>query len=280
MFNLGAVYPAALNLFDATGAPVNVTTITLVITLPDLTTFAPLVQNPPPVTGQYTYAYITTQPGRHTVQWNTVNPVTSYSDVFDVAEAVPPSIISLSDAKQALAIPQSYTDDDDELRGKLMALTKLVEDYKHRVYAQRVITEFFNWAPLQVPWQSTNLRLTYTPVLALQSLVTLNPSGVATTTYDVVNNLYTDLDTGLVTVINGPPLAGRMRAIYSCGMTIIPYNIMEGSKVALQFLWQVRRGPGGLSGVTGPEELSDFRHYQALPRKVRDYLGPPYPTVM
>ena len=99
------------------------------------------------------------------------------------------------------------------------------------------------------------------------------------TTYDTVNDMWTDPESGLVHRVGGVPFAGRMQASYTAGMTVIPENVIEGARVLLQAVWETRRGPGGVNGVVGPEEMSDFRHFTALPRKVMDWLGPPRPVV-
>jgi hypothetical protein len=280
MFELGSVYPAALDVLDQNRQPVNPATATLTITLPDQTTVTPAVTNPPAVTGQLRYPFLTTQPGRHLVNWSTTGPVTAWSDVFDVMEAAPPAIISLADAKQTLSIDPSYTDDDDELRSKLRGVTTGIERYMRTVYAYRQISETFQRPVMGIPWAASSaLRLTYVPVIKLTGLVTISPQNVVTTTYDPVNNMWTDPETGLVHVYAGPPLAGRLQATYTAGMTIIPNNVLEGARVLLQAVWETRRGPGGLNGVIGPEEMADFRHFTALPRKVTDWLGPPRPVV-
>ena len=280
MIELGAVYPAALNITDQNGQPANPATASLVITQPDQTTVTCTITLPPAVTGQLRYAFPTAQPGRHLVNWSTTSPVTAYTDVFDVLEAAPPALLSLADAKQTLSMDPAYTADDDELRSKIRAITSSIERVMHTVYAYRTVTETFFRPVMGVPWLApAQLRLTFVPVIALNSLVTMSPQGVVTTTYDTVNNLWTDPETGLVHLLNGPPFAGRLIAGYTAGYKIIPTHIIEGSRVLLQHVWESRRGPGGLGGVVGPEEMADFRHYTALPRKVQDFLGPPRPVV-
>ena len=280
MFELGSVYPAALNVYNQDQQPANAAAVALAITLPDQTISTPVVANPPAVTGQYAYPFLTTQPGRHLVNWTTTNPSTAWSDVFDVLEAAPPSLFSLADAKQTLAIDPDYTDDDDELRSKIRAVTSSIEKYMRTVYAYRQVVEPFDRPKMAVPWMlPSSLRLTFVPVIKLTGLVTLSPQNTVTTTYDTVNDMWTDAESGLVHRIGGPPFAGRLQATYTAGYQIIPNHILEGGRVLLQAVWETRRGPGGLNGVIGPEEMSDFRHFTAMPRKVTDFLGPPRPVV-
>jgi hypothetical protein len=279
-FDLGSIYPAAVNLTDANGNPVNATSVTLTITLPDTSTVTPTVTNPPATTGAYQLQYLTVQPGRHLVRWVFTGPNSSYTDVFDVKEANPPSIISLADAKQQLGILPSNTTDDDEIRMWMAATTKSIEDYKHEVTAQRTIVEIFGYPNTYAGFGQflgfgPNVRVMHIPVIALQSIVAEN----GTLTWTIPGNIDVETFSGLLTVINGPPITGRVVITYTAGYQIMPYNYILGARMLLQHMWETRRGPGGQSGVTGPEELADFRHYTSLPRKVTEMLGPPRPVV-
>lgn len=280
MFELGSIYPAALDVLDENGQLANPSSAVLAITQPDQTVATPAITLPPPVTGQLRYPFLTAQPGRHLVRWVTTGPVTAYTDVFDVLPAAPPALFSLADAKQTLQIPASNTTDDDELRGKIRAITTSIEQYKNTAYAYRQVTEYFTRPNMSPPWNlPVKLRLTTIPVITLTSLVTLNPDGSVVTDYLPASNLQVDGATGLVSRLAGPPFAGRLQAVYTAGMTVIPENILEGGRILLQFVWESRRGPGGLNGVIGPEEMSDFRHFTGKPRKVMDLLGPPMPAI-
>lgn len=284
MFELGDVYPAALDVFDENQQPVNPATVSLVITQPDQTTVDCTVANPPAVAGKLRFPFLTAQPGRHLVRWVLTVPNKSYTDVFDVLDAAPAAILSLADAKQTLSMDPSYTGDDDELRAKLRAVTRSVERYMRTVYAYRTVTEIIERPRVGVPWlMTTALRLTYVPVIpvagSITSLVTLNPDGSVVTTYNPAD-MWVDPESGLLHRLAGPQFAGRMQAVYPAGMRVIPENVLEGSRVLLQAVWETRRGPGGVNGVVGPEEMSDYRHFTALPRKVMDWLGQPRPVVM
>jgi hypothetical protein len=290
MYEIGQVYPAAVNTYDQNSNPVDAETVFLTITQPDMTQVTPVVTNPPAVTGQYTWPFPIVQAGRHAVNWQTINPNTAWSDVFDVVAAQSDAIISLADCKQTLSIDAANTDDDDELRAKLRAVTHSIQLYMHTQYVPVQVTEWHNWPAHLIPWERPRLRLgsgstvlppggQAVPIMSFSSLITYGPQNQVVTTYDTVNSMTVDRETGLVTVFNGPPLAGRMQAIWTAGMTVIPGNVIEGSKVLLQALWESRRGPGGLNGVIGPEEMADFRHYTGMPRKVMELLGQPRPVV-
>jgi hypothetical protein len=291
MIELGAVYPAAVNLFGSNGQPVNAATVTLTITQPDGTTITPAVTNPPAVTGQYQYPFVTAQAGRHTVSWTFTGPVEVYRDIFDVNPATVNAIISLADAKQTLGMDPAVTDDDTELLAKLQAITTSIQLYMHTQYVPVQLTEWHSWPAQMIPWERPKLRLgagtlvnppadvQLLPVASLQSLITYGPQNQVVTTYDTVNNMYVDSQTGLVHVYNGVPLAGRMQAMFTVGLPVVPWNVIEGGKMLIQHIWESRRGPGGVNGLIGPEELADFRHFTSLPRKVTEMLGPPRPVV-
>jgi hypothetical protein len=281
VINLGSAAPLSLNVYDQNGNPANATTVLLTITQPDTTTLTPAVTNPPATAGAYFPAvpFVPTQPGRHLVSWVTTAPNTGYTDTFDVAEANPPSILSLADIKQQLGILPANTADDAELLQWGYTTTQIIENYKHEVIAQRTIAEIHGY-PNTLPFTGyidygPQLRLQYPPIIALVSAVAENGSY----TWTIPGNFDVDAYTGLITCINGPPIAGRVILTYTAGYVIVPYNYLIGCRMLLQHLWESRRGPGGASGMMGPEELSDFRHYTSLPRKVTEMLGPARPVV-
>ncbi len=277
MLDLGGIYPAALNVSDQNGNPTNATTITLTITQPDGTTVTPVPLNP--VTGQYTYSYQTVQAGRHLVRWVTTVPSTGYTDVFDVAEAQPPAILSLAQAKTQLQIDPANTEDDVELREYLNAVTAAIENYKNEVIVRRTIVESHTFSLFTWNFASPRLRLWEIPVIQLVSVISNDP-GTSSFSWDVVNALSVDTSTGIITVLNGPPISGDVTCTYIAGYVIVPYNYLLGAKIALQHIWETRRGVGGLGGAVGPEELHiAVGHAYVLPKKAIEALGAPMPAV-
>jgi hypothetical protein len=283
VIEVGDVYTAVLPpLLNSAGVPVNATSVTLTITLPDGTTASPAVTNPPAVTGSYLATYTITQAGRHTLDWVVTSPNSSYTDVFEVAPQPPIGLVSLADAKRQLGIDPTYTDDDDELRSWIAAMTGPVELHKNEVIVQRQFT--FTWEQRCSGWK---FRLFKLPVVQLISL-----TGIiwgTTTTYvsapiaagTTSGGYFIDPDTGIVKqILAGPSLSGYVTAVWTAGYSVIPQHYQNAAMMLLQALWETRRGPGGVGGVIGPEELADYRHYEALPRKVRELLGPARPVVL
>lgn len=271
MIDLGAAYPVAVDIFDDNGNPVNVAEITLMITLPDGTAVTPTVPNPPEVTGQYRYTYVTTKPGWHAVRVVTTDPTTAWTDDFDVKEAAPPSIVSLSDAKAFLGIDAGDTSQDDELRAWLAGTTQAVEMASNEVIARRqfTFTEYNRSAH--------TLRLWKVPVISLDSLAAADDDRI----WDVTSDVRVDTETGLVRLIKGQSLRGWLTVTYTAGYQVVPYNVMQASLVLLQHVWETQRGPGTIGGgVIGPEEAGDIKQMYMLPRKVREWLGPARPSVI
>lgn len=287
MFDLGTDYPAALDVFNSSGVLVDPQTATLTITLPDGTTTSPTVPLPSTVAGQLRVTYRPTMPGRHLVRWVCTVPDVGFTDAFDVAEASPPMIISLAMAKKTLQIDPSDTDDDDEIREMLFGITKAVENYKDEAIAFRQVTgeshqyDLWSWS-----WQTPRMKLDVQPVITLTSLT--SQDGVVNwlaadgpiAAGSVGHNLYIEPSTGIITVVRGTPITGWVIAGYTVGYQIIPYNYIQGAKVFLQWVWESRRGPGGLGGVVGPEELHTVAaHPYLIPRKAQDWFGPQFPAV-
>jgi hypothetical protein len=287
VFDLGSMYPAALDVFNSSGVLTDPQTVTLTITLPDGTTVSPVVTLPSTVAGQLRYNYQTVQAGRHLVRWVTQNPNVAYTDAFDVAEAAPPMILSLAMAKKQLQIDPANTTDDDEIREMLMGITKAVENYKDEAIAFRQITaeshqfDLWSWS-----WQVPRMILDWKPVITLTNLTSEDGAvnwltGGPIAANQVGRELYIDGSTGIITVVRGTPITGWVMASYTVGYQVIPYNYIEGAKVMFQYLWESRRGPGGLSGVVGPEELHAMSggHPYLIPRKAQEWFGPQFPAV-
>lgn len=272
MFDLGSAYPAEFAVLGGAEAPVNAEQVTLTITLPDGTAVTPDVPNPPPVTGQYRVSYVTTMPGRHMVRWVATDPAQAFTDVFDVAPADIPSIVSLKDAKEFLGIRPDETDDDDELRRWLAGTTEVIERVLDETIARRQYTE--------TAWNEhpRSLRLFKVPVLSLDALA----SADGQRTWDpVAGEVRVDRDTGLVRLIRGPHLYGDITASWHAGYQVVPYHVMQGALVLLQHVWETQRGMGTVGGgVIGPEEAGDMRQMYMLPRKVREWLGEPRPAII
>lgn len=259
-FDLGALVPLSFEVRDASNVLVNATTVTLVITLPDLTTTTPTVTNPPSVTGKYQYDYATVQAGVHKVRWTTASPQTGYTDVFDVQAASSPGFLSLADGKAQLN--KGSVVDDAELRTFIAASCAIVERYVGPV-GVRTVTEQacgYQWA------------LTSYPVVSLTSVTPVYSGLVSWAVGDLVVS-----QAGVVSHGLGLDLGGPYNVVYKAGDTQVSPNIGLAARIILQHLWATQRGGssrpgmGGGGGVDLVEQQLALQGF-AIPRRAKELL--------
>lgn len=228
---------------DPGGALTTADAVTVTIGLPDgTTTTAAATETATP--GRYQADHATTQPGRHTVRWLFTTPGHAFTDQFDVREAAPPAILSLTDAKAHLRL--TPTTHDDELRTWIEATTKAVEWFVGPVVV-RTVTEDHDMR------QAATLALRQTPVLELTAIAPVLSGGTTYTTGDV------DVDavTGVVQLTAGGYLCGPLRVTYTAGRRIIPANIAAAARIILQHLWRTQQGPGRPQIGTGDYDVTE-----------------------
>lgn len=242
-YDLGATARLTGECRDPGGALASAVTAVVTVTLPDETTVTPAVTEDPDTAGKYWADYVTTVPGRHSVRWVWSGPAAAYTDVFDVQEQAPPTILSLRDARAHLNKISST--DDDEVRFWNVAATRAVEHFVGPVVARSFTEEHQVRNALAVV-------LHQTPVLALTAVDSVMTGGDAYT----VDSLHVDLDTGEVLRLDGGLLSGRLRITYRAGRTVIRENLTAAARIILEHLWLTQRGNrGGLAG--GGQDLSD-----------------------
>lgn len=191
-YDLGAAVPLRMTVLDGAGEAVNATTVALAITLPDGTSAAPVVANPPADTGVYAYDYPSVQQGRHVVRWTTTGPATGYVDVFYLRSGEPSALVSLADVKNHLNIKAENTDNDGELQDAIDTASDVVESIVGSL-ARRTVTETYsgNGTP--------GLALRRPPVISVTSVTVegavLDPSGYSLSDAGVLYRVsgYTDL---------------------------------------------------------------------------------------
>lgn len=261
------------------GYPQTATTATVSITQPDGTVAGPFTVAP--VLGALTYAYPTTQAGRHSVRWLCAGPdVEAFADGFEVADADPGFIISLSDVKAQLNIKSSLS--DEELRTWLGAATEIVEHFCGSMVV-RSYTESHSGG-------KSSLALYHTPVLAVTAIteyigtvaynLTLQPVGQATSAYGYSLDYP---EAGIVTrrsTSSWPmpfmPGTGNVTVTYTAGRPIIPYSVQSAARIIVQHLWTTRRGamplpaaPAETSVVPGIEYAVPVKAIELMERYER-----------
>lgn len=273
MIDLGDLVPLAVSVKDMNGNPVNANTVTLTITLPDLTVVTPVV-SAPSVTGQYEYDYFPTQVGRHQVRWVTVGPQASYEDTFDVRDSASRSIISLAEAKQHLNMTTST--DDEEVREMIEAVTNVIERHRGEVIARRSITET---QPMG-SWRRIVLRCH--PVIAVTAVT--DQSGQTFTPSEWV----LDPDSGTMTRTNRSFHGwSDLVVTYTAGFNVIPANYILAAKIILKHIWETQRIQNigrqpllGQARFQGEQILTPQGQGYAMPYRAIELLGGRPPMIV
>jgi hypothetical protein len=265
-YDLADVVPLTVTIRDTTGAPADGGTVTLTVTLPDLTTATPAVTHAG--VGVYQVDYVPPMPGRYSVNWVcTGTNASGYSDAFDVREAAPHYAASLADLK--LQLNMTGTTDDEELRLYLEAATTVVEQHLRRAVVRRSFVEQIT--------ATGYLALTWTPVVSLTSVIYTNGSGSLTLSDLVVSAA------GLVTSVTNPCLlVGDFTATYVAGPALVPANETLACLIIAQHLWETQRGTKGAAhagGLNNPG-LGFTSFGFAIPNRALELLGPPVPGVV
>jgi len=238
--DVGDIYPLTFAVTDATGAPANATACTVTVTLPDLTTVTPAVDNT--VVGTYTATYPTTLAGRHTVHWVATGINASvFDDDFDVM--VPGRmLISLAEAKAGLGV--TGTAKDEDIRAVITAATPIMEDICGPLLRQTRVESYDGGA--------SQISLLWAPIISVTGIIETYGSNYtrALTQQDIFSGsgldafgFTVDLVTGIVTrraVGAAVSFASGKRNIqitYVSGRTAISGNILLATRRLIRHLW-------------------------------------------
>lgn len=231
-------------------------TVTVTITLPNGSTDTPTLQHP--AVGVYSFTYPTTLAGRHdftvTATAGFLGPtvVKLGGDVFHVDDAsTAVQLVGLRETKEFLNIPQDKTQDDEELRRKIVAASDLVEDATRLWHRATVVEEF---TPARV------LVLSSLPVVSVtsveQSGSTIDAAAFEVSAAGILQPLYTA----------NPWSAGwgntnRVTVTYEAGETAVPPAVREAVLKTVLSLWESQRGAsllplqGGLTDDQPPPTM-------------------------
>lgn len=242
-YDLGATARLTAECRDPGGALITAAGTTVTVTRPDGTTVTPAAEETTPP-GTYQADYVTTLSGRHTVRWVFTGPAHAYTDSFDVREAAPPALLSLTDGKEHLNIRSSRH--DAEVREWIEATTRSVEYFTGPVVVRQVVEDFRER-------EARAVALLQTPVVEVTSVTAL---GGGSSGYEV-EDLTLDPMTGVVARHDGGLLRGPLRWTYRAGRAIVPANITAAAKIILQHLWRTQQGPGRPQVGTGDFDVSE-----------------------
>jgi hypothetical protein len=265
-WDAGSVYPATLAITDATGSPVNPSTATLTITLPDQTTQTPAITLPPATTGLlvYNFASSASLPGLYKFAWATTGPVVNKTDYVSFRSFV--SAISLQDARDRLGL--KTTANDEKLRTYMAAATREVEKITGTL-VPRVFTD--DWIP---GTYRDVLRVPHGPILnasAVTSLASVYPFGPSWSGSQLIVNPYPGIIrlSGLIPFWYGP-----WKATYTAGVTEIPEPVAEGIKEVVFDLWSSQRGMRtDITEAAAADTLQVPPYYRLPPRALEFIKG-------
>lgn len=252
---VGQVYEATLDVRNAQDTPANPAGVTLTITLPDGTTSAPAVANPPAQTGHLTYDFTCTVPGLHKFAWVTTSPGTAKTDYVTVRSFI--SLISVQEAKDHLNFRAG--DSDEELSRFMMAATELVEA-KAGYTVRRAFTDRIS----DGVWQ---IVLPRRPVLSVQSVTSVWPGGPSWTTAQLI----TDGEAGIIApaTLLFPFWWGPWDVAYTVGRAVPLEKHLHAVKEQLRHLWDTQRGSMAPSLLGGEEVFTTSTGFSfTVPRRV------------
>lgn len=213
-----------------------------------------------------TASFVPTMAGRWLIRWTSTVVVGAYTDIVDVWPADPLFIISLDDAKNALAITAPMTPANaEDLRLYIAAATPVIEDIVGAV-VMRTITQTADgnqWA----------ISLWEKPT----TILTVTEGGGASTI--LAGDYVVDYNAGIISAgrVYAPrrfmPGFNSVTITYTAGMPIIPPNIRLATRELVRHMWQLghqsNRAPSQpqMSDAWTP---SGF----AVPRRVMELCSP------
>jgi hypothetical protein len=276
-YDLGDAVVLSFTATDTAGNPANAAACTLTITLPDGTTDGS--HTVAGTAGVYSYAFQTTQSGRHTYAWvatGTPGPgvgVGAYRDVLHVLLASPAALMSLADTKDLLRVPAGDSKFDGQLRFFLEGVTAVIDHYCGPM-VPRQITERHTTAG------EPTLMLHNPPVLQPAGqphpLVSITPVYSYGVPYPDLSQFSVDFKAGEVTHIQGLPFYyGKYDVTYWAGRTYIGAHVLLAAEVILKHWWALERNNGRFTGYT-PSAADDttMMFGFAIPNRAVQMLEP------
>lgn len=192
--------------------------------------------------------------------------------------------VTLTEAKAETNISSSV--DDDELQAKIDAATAILEN--HPLYTIKDHVSSATWTE----WAdggNEQIVLKHYPVLSVASVAEYTPAAQVIaaeptdTTATFTGYGYTiDTDSGILTrTSSGLPTTwtdGRVKIVYTAGVTTVPADIREAALQLIEHLWQTQRGGQG-TGVPAGLDAQDYTAETGgiaynLPNRVVELLEP------
>lgn len=211
-------------------------------------------------------SFVPTMPGRWLVSWISSSPGGAYTDIVDVWPADPQFIISLDDAKNALAITAPMTPaNQDDLRLYVAAATPIIEDIVGAVVPRTVtqIADGNQWA----------ISLWEKPV----TIVRVLEGGLAS---EILPGDYVvDYNAGIISAgrVYAPrrfmPGFNSVSIQYTVGQQVIPPNIRLATRELVRHMWQL--GHQSNRNASQPQMADAWTPSGfAVPRRVIELCSP------
>jgi len=247
MYALGQPVTLSWNTYDAAGALANVTTFTVTVELPDLTTTLPMVSNPS--TGTYSITYLPPQTGLYGVApvATGTNASAIPPDSFNVDAAKSTGIVSLADVRAHLNMTATGITgraNDDELRRFIDVATDFIESRIGPVVRRTI-------GPITVYPQGGLFFLT-PPVI---SVTTMTYANGYTGSYDVAG-VYLDGSAGIIRPAYTSTFAYPVSVTYVGGRAIVPALIQQAALDYIKWMWESQRGSSLLPIAGGEFEVT------------------------
>src|ERR1019366_6091157 len=200
-----------------------------------------------------------TMMGRHMVKWSAVNAsVAAYEKDFETRDFFQFQPVTLTEAKKFLKIKNN--NDDEELSDFIDTAVDLAEEYCHRVFGRRTITEIHNGGTAIIFYRQP-VALSITSVS--EDGITLDPSKYINDAqgFSVIRDDYYNFSTNL---------PGNIVITYVAGYNNVPKGAVHGIKLLLKHIWETQRGSTMINNRNADDY--DPRVTYTYPRRVEQAL--------
>lgn len=270
-YDLGDQVYLTWNTVDSNGSAVNPGTVTLSITLPNMTTVS--VTTSTAVTGTYTASYLPTQVGRHIISWTATGSYPqAFSDVFEVRDINDIGIVGYNEVLEYLNIPIASAN-ENEVRRFIDAATDLAEAYVGQVLGRRTFTDELYDGGADCIRIRNPKAISITSVYENGALV--GPTGYA---LDYTGQRLYRVGSSTLFANNsyGYWTAGfnNIKITYVAGYVNPPIAAKQGVLEIIRHLWQTQRGSMNvMNRQLNGDELYTGSTY-SLPRRAMELLDP------
>ena len=267
--DLGDIVPLGIQIYDSAGALANATAVVVTVYKPDGTSSQGTVTNP--TTGYYNCDYTPALVGRYVVKWSaTGTNASSYVDEFTVRDIAYTGILSLSEAKAHLNIPDTSTSLDEELRRFIDSATDLAENYTGLVLGRQTFTDTFNGGVDQI-------KIRNPKIISVTSIVENGNTLVEGTDFytDYTGQRIHRIGTSSLYYTNAhglfAPGVQNVVITYVAGFTNPPAGVRQGVLEILRHTWQTQRGSMNVLNKNADDGYNPGSTY-SIPRRASEYL--------